>query len=155
MSDLVLEDLEEAQQEAQQEVPTVKEVDVAEPLTPMDGVKKEAGDGAHMEERSAAPLPHLPHSVSMRTQKFFQNRTRAGTEPPHELVPVPVLTSSPVRLQRLEAARVAEEMARQAAAEAVRQLEVERSARIVIETLPESNDQLPNILEEENEDEPE
>ncbi|XP_016520543.1 cyclic nucleotide-gated cation channel beta-1-like isoform X2 [Poecilia formosa] len=94
-SDLVLEDL-EAQQEA-------------EPLTPMDGVKKEAGDGAQMEER----------------------------------------------LQRLEAARVAEEMARQAAAEAVRQLEVERSAKIVIETLPESNDQLPNILEEENEDEPE
>ncbi|XP_032417547.1 cyclic nucleotide-gated cation channel beta-3 isoform X4 [Xiphophorus hellerii] len=108
MSDLVLEDLEDLE-EAQQEAPTVKEADVAEPLTPMDGVKKEAGDGAHMEER----------------------------------------------LQRLEAARVAEEMARQAAAEAVRQLEVERSAKIVIETLPESNDQLPNILEEENEDEPE
>ncbi|XP_027871730.1 cyclic nucleotide-gated cation channel beta-3 isoform X2 [Xiphophorus couchianus] len=107
MSDLVLEDLEDL--EDLEEAPTVKEADVAEPLTPMDGVKKEAGDGAHMEER----------------------------------------------LQRLEAARVAEEMARQAAAEAVRQLEVERSAKIVIETLPESNDQLPNILEEENEDEPE
>lgn len=47
------------------------------------------------------------------------------------------------RLQqdRLEAARVAEEMARKAAEEAVRQLEVEHSAKIVIETLPESNEQ--------------
>ncbi|XP_035991687.1 cyclic nucleotide-gated cation channel beta-3 isoform X2 [Fundulus heteroclitus] len=68
-----------------------------------------------------------------------------------------VLAHMEERLQqeRLEAARVAEEMARKAAEEAVRQLEVEHSAKIVIETLPESNDQLPNILEEENEDEPE
>lgn len=43
--------------------------------------------------------------------------------------------------ERLEAARVAEEMARKAAEEAVRQLEVEQSAKIVIETLPEPNDQ--------------
>ncbi|XP_070687387.1 cyclic nucleotide-gated channel beta-3 [Pempheris klunzingeri] len=57
--------------------------------------------------------------------------------------------------ERLEAARMAEEMARKAAAEAVRQLEVEHSAKILIETLPEPNEQLPNILEEENEDEPE
>ncbi|XP_070824791.1 cyclic nucleotide-gated channel beta-3 [Chaetodon trifascialis] len=57
--------------------------------------------------------------------------------------------------ERLEAARVAEEMARRAAEEAVRQLEVEHSAKIVIETLPESNEQLPNIQEEENEDDPE
>ncbi|KAM4744836.1 cyclic nucleotide-gated channel beta-1 isoform 2-T2 [Anableps anableps] len=68
-----------------------------------------------------------------------------------------VLAHMEERLQqeRLEAARVAEEMARKAAEEAVRQLEVEHAAKIVIETLPESNDQLPNILEEENEDEPE
>ncbi|XP_059202505.1 cyclic nucleotide-gated cation channel beta-1-like [Centropristis striata] len=61
------------------------------------------------------------------------------------------------RLQqdRLEAAREAEEMACKAAEEAVRQLEVEHSAKIVIESLPESNEQLPNILEEENEDDPE
>uniref|UniRef100_A0A1A8CT63 Cyclic nucleotide gated channel beta 1a n=1 Tax=Nothobranchius kadleci TaxID=1051664 RepID=A0A1A8CT63_NOTKA len=57
--------------------------------------------------------------------------------------------------ERLEAARVAEEMARKAAEEAVRQLEIEQSAKIVIETLPESNELLPNILEEENEDDPE
>lgn len=43
--------------------------------------------------------------------------------------------------ERLEAARVAEEMARKAAEEAVRQLEVEHSAKIVIETLPGSNEQ--------------
>ncbi|XP_071779248.1 uncharacterized protein cngb1a [Centroberyx gerrardi] len=56
--------------------------------------------------------------------------------------------------ERLEAARVAEEMARKAAEAAVRQLEVEHSAKIVIDTLPEPNEQLPNILEE-NEDDPE
>ncbi|XP_035811216.2 cyclic nucleotide-gated cation channel beta-3 isoform X5 [Amphiprion ocellaris] len=68
-----------------------------------------------------------------------------------------VLAHMEERLQqeRLEAARVAEEMARKAAEEAVRQLEVEHSAKIIIETLPESNEQLPNIQEEENEDDPE
>lgn len=49
--------------------------------------------------------------------------------------------SSRLQQERLEAARVAEEMARKAAEEAVRQLEVEHSAKIVIETLPESNEQ--------------
>ncbi len=43
--------------------------------------------------------------------------------------------------ERLEAARIAEEMAWKAAQEAVRQLEVEHSAKIVIETLPESSEQ--------------
>ncbi|XP_051800868.1 cyclic nucleotide-gated cation channel beta-3 [Acanthochromis polyacanthus] len=66
-----------------------------------------------------------------------------------------VLAHMEERWERLEAARVAEEMARKAAEEAVRQLEVEHSAKIVIETLPESNEQLPNIQEEENEDDPE
>ncbi|CAB1448810.1 unnamed protein product [Pleuronectes platessa] len=59
-----------------------------------------------------------------------------------------------VQQERLEVARVAEDIARKAAEEAVRQLEVEHSAKIVIETLPESNE-LPNILEEENEEDPE
>ncbi|KAM7405605.1 hypothetical protein PAMP_000040 [Pampus punctatissimus] len=68
-----------------------------------------------------------------------------------------VLAHLEERLQqeRLETARIAEEMARKAAAEAVRQLEEEHSAKIVIETLAESNEHLPNILEEEDEDEPE
>ncbi|XP_029965643.1 cyclic nucleotide-gated cation channel beta-1-like isoform X2 [Salarias fasciatus] len=56
--------------------------------------------------------------------------------------------------ERLEAARLAEAAACRAAQEAVRQLEAEHSARIVMETLPD-NEQLPNILEEENEDDPE
>ncbi|XP_061560103.1 cyclic nucleotide-gated cation channel beta-3 isoform X6 [Phycodurus eques] len=55
--------------------------------------------------------------------------------------------------QRLEAARLAEDAARRAAQEAVRLLEAEHSATIVIQRLPEANEQLPNILEEENEDE--
>ncbi|XP_031735443.1 cyclic nucleotide-gated cation channel beta-1-like [Anarrhichthys ocellatus] len=76
-------------------------------------------------------------------------KTEAGDE---------VLVHMEDRLQQdhlLEAARAAEEMARKAAEEAVRQLEAEHSAKIIIETLPESNEQLPNILEEENEDDPE
>ncbi|XP_077418884.1 cyclic nucleotide-gated channel beta-3 isoform X3 [Vanacampus margaritifer] len=60
-----------------------------------------------------------------------------------------------LRQQRLEAARVAEDAARRAAREAVRQLEVEHSASFDIQRLPESDEQLPNIPEEENEDEPE
>ncbi|XP_061670006.1 cyclic nucleotide-gated cation channel beta-3 [Syngnathoides biaculeatus] len=56
--------------------------------------------------------------------------------------------------RRLEAARLAEEAAGKAAQEALRQLEAEHSAAIVIRCLPEANEQLPNILEEENEDEP-
>lgn len=49
---------------------------------------------------------------------------------------------SPPRLQqdRLEAARMAEDMARKAAAEAVRQLEEEHSAKILIDSPPESNE---------------
>ncbi|XP_077942247.1 uncharacterized protein cngb1a isoform X4 [Gasterosteus aculeatus] len=69
-----------------------------------------------------------------------------------------VLAHMEDRLQQerlLEAARVAEEMARKAAEEAAQQLGVEHSANITMETLPESNEQLPNILEEENEDDPE
>lgn len=48
----------------------------------------------------------------------------------------------PPRLQqdRLEAARMAEDMARKAAAEAVRQLEEEHSAKILIDSPPESNE---------------
>lgn len=46
------------------------------------------------------------------------------------------------RLQqdRLEAARIAEELARKAAEEAVRQLEVEHSAKIMIDVLPQINE---------------
>ncbi|XP_077376580.1 cyclic nucleotide-gated channel beta-3-like isoform X3 [Festucalex cinctus] len=60
-----------------------------------------------------------------------------------------------LRQRRLEAARVAEDVARRAAQEAVRQLEqLEGSASFAIRPLPESDEQLPNILEEDNEDEP-
>ncbi|TKS65306.1 hypothetical protein D9C73_027913 [Collichthys lucidus] len=76
--------------------------------------------------------------------RFYQSRNHDFTEVLPEL-----------QEERLEAARIAEEVARKAAEEAVRQLEAEHSAKIVIETLPESNEQLPNILEEENEDDPE
>lgn len=46
------------------------------------------------------------------------------------------------RLQQdcLEAARIAEDMARRAAQEAVRQLEEEHPTKIVMETLPESSE---------------
>ncbi|KAK5873498.1 hypothetical protein PBY51_018534 [Eleginops maclovinus] len=51
----------------------------------------------------------------------------------------------------LEAARIAEEIARRAAEEAVRQLQMEQSAKSM-EMLPVCHEQLPNIQEEENED---
>ncbi|XP_059926605.1 cyclic nucleotide-gated cation channel beta-3 isoform X3 [Gadus macrocephalus] len=58
--------------------------------------------------------------------------------------------------ERLEAARMAEDMAWRAAEAAVRQLEEEQRAAILVEDPPpEAGEQLPNILEEENEDEPE
>ncbi|CAL8277252.1 unnamed protein product [Boreogadus saida] len=63
-----------------------------------------------------------------------------------------------VRLQRerLEAARMAEDMAWRADEAAVRQLEEEQRTAIIVEDPPpEAGEQLPNILEEENEDEPE
>ncbi|MED6257457.1 hypothetical protein ATANTOWER_023914 [Ataeniobius toweri] len=106
--------------------------------------------------------PHVQHSQQLSTKETDDAETQVD-----QLTPLmdsikkeageAVLAHMEERLQqeRLEAARVAEEMARKAAEEAVRQLEVEHSAKIVIETLPESNEQLPNILEEENEDEPE
>ncbi|XP_032375216.1 cyclic nucleotide-gated cation channel beta-1 isoform X2 [Etheostoma spectabile] len=55
----------------------------------------------------------------------------------------------------LEAARNAEEMARKAAEEAARQLEVQHLAKIGTETLPDSSELLSNIQEEEDEDDPE
>lgn len=51
-----------------------------------------------------------------------------------------VISSFRLQQERLEAARVAEEMARKAAEEAVRLLEVEQSAKIIIETLPEPSE---------------
>ncbi|XP_053534209.1 cyclic nucleotide-gated cation channel beta-1 [Ictalurus punctatus] len=61
--------------------------------------------------------------------------------------------------ERLEAARIAEELARQAAELAVRQLEEEHTVIRVTESErvsePDSGEQLSNIQEEENEDDPE
>ncbi|XP_042077504.1 cyclic nucleotide-gated cation channel beta-1-like isoform X3 [Haplochromis burtoni] len=131
-TDLVLEDIE--QEEVKETKPEVKEEPQLEKKEDVKSSKKETGDA----ESQVDELSPLIDSI----------KKEAGEA---------VLAHMEERLQqeRLEAARVAEEMARKAAEEAVRQLEVEHSAKIVIETLPESNEQLPNILEEENEDDPE
>ncbi|XP_035768637.1 cyclic nucleotide-gated cation channel beta-1 [Neolamprologus brichardi] len=133
-TDLVLEDIE--QEEVKETKPEVKEVKEEPQLEKKEDVKpsKKTEDA----ESQVDELSPLIDSI----------KKEAGEA---------VLAHMEERLQqeRLEAARVAEEMARKAAEEAVRQLEVEHSAKIVIETLPESNEQLPNILEEENEDDPE
>ncbi|XP_057688591.1 cyclic nucleotide-gated cation channel beta-3-like isoform X2 [Corythoichthys intestinalis] len=60
-----------------------------------------------------------------------------------------------LRRERLEAARAAEDAARRAAREAIRQLEAEHSAADTRCLADESHEQLPNILEEENEDQSE
>ncbi|XP_060908933.1 cyclic nucleotide-gated cation channel beta-3 [Labrus mixtus] len=125
-TDLVLEDVEQ-DKEAKQQEEQINDCN----LQPME---KEGKDiDAHMDQ--CTPV---------------MNKTMKEAE-------VEVLAHMEERLQQecLEAARVAEDMARRAAEEAVRQLEEEHSAKIVIETQPESNEQLPNILEEENEDDPE
>ncbi|XP_030574881.1 cyclic nucleotide-gated cation channel beta-1 isoform X4 [Archocentrus centrarchus] len=134
-TDLVLEDIEQEEvKEMKLEVKEVKEEPQLENKEDLKLSKKETEDkDTQMDE-----LTPLMDSI----------KKEAGEA---------VLAHMEERLQqeRLEAARVAEEMARKAAEEAVRQLEVEHSAKIVIETLPESSEQLPNILEEENEDDPE
>uniref|UniRef100_A0AAV2LV41 Uncharacterized protein n=1 Tax=Knipowitschia caucasica TaxID=637954 RepID=A0AAV2LV41_KNICA len=55
----------------------------------------------------------------------------------------------------LAAARAAEELAMRAAQEAVRQLEQEQAAKIVLDSIPDTTEHLPNIQEEENEEDPE
>ncbi|XP_072320739.1 cyclic nucleotide-gated channel beta-1 [Eucyclogobius newberryi] len=60
-----------------------------------------------------------------------------------------------LQVERLAEARVAEEVALKAAEEAVRQLEMEQAAKIIIDSIPEPPEQLPNIQEEENEEDPE
>lgn len=74
----------------------------------------------------------LRWSRGNRTNGRRQSRPPAGRDRP----------LFPPRLQqdRLEAARMAEDMARKAAAEAVRQLEEEHSAKILIDSPPESNE---------------
>ncbi|XP_076741674.1 cyclic nucleotide-gated channel beta-1 isoform X6 [Maylandia zebra] len=117
-TDLVLEDIE--QEEVKETKPEVKEEPQLEKKEDVKPSKKETGDA----ESQVDELSPLIDSI----------KKEAGEA---------VLAHMEERLQqeRLEAARVAEEMARKAAEEAVRQLEVEHSAKIVIETLPESNEQ--------------
>uniref|UniRef100_A0A3Q2X5W6 Cyclic nucleotide gated channel subunit beta 1 n=1 Tax=Haplochromis burtoni TaxID=8153 RepID=A0A3Q2X5W6_HAPBU len=117
-TDLVLEDIE--QEEVKETKPEVKEEPQLEKKEDVKSSKKETGDA----ESQVDELSPLIDSI----------KKEAGEA---------VLAHMEERLQqeRLEAARVAEEMARKAAEEAVRQLEVEHSAKIVIETLPESNEQ--------------
>ncbi|XP_013881009.1 cyclic nucleotide-gated cation channel beta-1 isoform X2 [Austrofundulus limnaeus] len=107
-----------------------------------------------VKEQSKETQQHSTKEMDTKTQV---DQLSPVTDSIKEEAEEEVLAHLEERLQqeRLEAARVAEEMARKAAEEAVRQLEVEQSAKILIETLPESNEQLPNILEEENEDDPE
>uniref|UniRef100_UPI0037E756D1 cyclic nucleotide-gated channel beta-1 n=1 Tax=Semicossyphus pulcher TaxID=241346 RepID=UPI0037E756D1 len=124
-TDLILEDVEQ-DKEAKQEEEEMKEDQ--ENQQPTNKEVKEAETN----------MDQCTHSI----------QTEAGQE---------VLAHMEERMQQecLEAARIAEDLARKAAEEAVRQLEEEHSAKIVIETPPDSNEQLPNILEEENEDDPE
>ncbi|KAM4602968.1 cyclic nucleotide-gated channel beta-1 [Polymixia lowei] len=57
--------------------------------------------------------------------------------------------------ERLEAMRIAEERARKVAVAAARQLGHEHSSMIIMDSLPDTSEQLPNILEEDNEDDQE
>ncbi|XP_049574470.1 cyclic nucleotide-gated channel beta-3 isoform X1 [Syngnathus scovelli] len=100
------------------------------------------------------PLDVQPSAKDADEEKRGDNQFEdEGPTPPEENVEtdagqaVPAPVEERLRRQRLEAARVAEDVARKAALEAVRRLEAEHSAASRIR-------QLPNIPEEQNEDRP-
>ncbi|XP_053270533.1 cyclic nucleotide-gated cation channel beta-3 [Pleuronectes platessa] len=120
----------------------------------LEDVGQDEDAEAKNEEKTKVSLNHL---VELTTDKEdVEKQVDQPTSSIKEEAGEAVLAHMDERVQqeRLEVARVAEDIARKAAEEAVRQLEVEHSAKILIETLPESNE-LPNILEEENEEDPE
>ncbi|XP_061878606.1 cyclic nucleotide-gated cation channel beta-3-like [Entelurus aequoreus] len=138
-------------------------------ILPQPTHKQDADDGVHqtVQENNELVLLDLEEQADKATDSENQKHLAVKEVEDERWIPLmetikqetgqAVLARMEERLQqqRLEAARNAEEMARKAAQEAIRLLQVEHSAKIVIESLPESNEQLPNILEEENEDEPE
>ncbi|KAM9826027.1 cyclic nucleotide-gated channel beta-3-like isoform 3-T5 [Syngnathus typhle] len=103
-----------------------------------------------VKSRPGLPCPAMPSGHALRARLQFEDE---GPTPPEENVEtdagqaVPAHVEERLRRQRLEAARVAEDVARKAALEAVRRLEAEHSAALRIR-------QLPNIPEEQNEDRP-
>nr|XP_009292120.1 cyclic nucleotide-gated cation channel beta-1 isoform X5 [Danio rerio] len=109
-------------------------------------------------------LPNiLPHVLAMQEQEDAETQTERWTpliESIKKEAEETAIANMEERLQqeRVEAARMAEDLARQAAELAVRQLEEEHTAQIIIETKteePENEEQLPNIQEEENEEDAE
>ncbi|XP_075881340.1 uncharacterized protein LOC142887514 [Nelusetta ayraudi] len=105
------------------------------------------------QQESALVLEDLEQEQQEEPQQE-KKQQEVDQEPPADVAAV----EHRMQRDRVEAARAAEEMARRAAAEAVRQLEEEHSARILLHSpppAPEPNEPLPNILEEDAEDEPE
>ncbi|XP_050991392.1 cyclic nucleotide-gated cation channel beta-3 isoform X1 [Labeo rohita] len=109
-------------------------------------------------------LPNiLPHVLAMQEQEDAETQTERWTpliESIKKEAEETAIANIEERLQqeRVEAARMAEDLARQAAELAVRQLEEEHTTQIIIDTKteePDNEDQLPNIQEEENEEDPE
>ncbi|XP_041636730.1 cyclic nucleotide-gated cation channel beta-1-like [Cheilinus undulatus] len=130
-TDLVLEDMEQEMDAQQQEDKQIKETErLQENLQPMQEEREE------METNMDRCEPVINGTMKEADEEFLAH------------------IEERLEQERLEAARVAEDMARKAAEEAVRQLEEERYAKFSIETPPESIEQLPNIVEE-NEDDPE
>ncbi|XP_048024622.1 cyclic nucleotide-gated cation channel beta-3 isoform X2 [Megalobrama amblycephala] len=105
----------------------------------------------------------LPHVLAMQEQEDAETQTERWTpliESIKKEAEETAIANIEERLEqeRVEAARMAEDLARQAAELAVRQLEEEHTSHIIIDTKneePDNDDQLPNIQEEENEEDPE
>ncbi|XP_056090248.1 cyclic nucleotide-gated cation channel beta-3 isoform X1 [Rhinichthys klamathensis goyatoka] len=134
-----------------------------------DAQQKEQGSGQDVlvqQENSSLlqVIPNiLPHLLAMQDQEDAETQTERWTpliESIKKEAEETALANIEERLEqeRVEAARMAEDLALQAAELAVRQLAEEHTTHIIINTTneePDHADQLPNIQEEENEEDPE
>ncbi|XP_031425349.1 cyclic nucleotide-gated cation channel beta-3 isoform X3 [Clupea harengus] len=107
-------------------------------------------------------LPQMmPHVLAMEDQEDAETQTERLTprivniRKEAEQIAMASLEESRLQKQRLEAARAAEDLARQAAQQAVRQLEKDQGTPIAPLAEPDDGEQLPDIQEEENEEDPE
>ncbi|KAG1938845.1 cyclic nucleotide-gated cation channel beta-3 [Pimephales promelas] len=134
-----------------------------------DAEQKEQGSGQDVLVQQENPsllqvIPNiLPHLLAMQDQEDAETQTERWTpliESIKKEAEETALANIQERLEqeRMDAARMAEDLALQAAELAVRQLAEEHTTQININTTneePDNADQLPNIQEEENEEDPE
>ncbi|XP_062404752.1 cyclic nucleotide-gated cation channel beta-3 [Sardina pilchardus] len=139
LEDMVLEEVEEDWDGDQ------KEHAAAPCCSAMDGDEPQASQGVSLLQA----LPQLlPQVMAMQEQEDAEAQAKEAERKAME-------EESRLQQERLEAARAEEELARQAAEMAVRQLEEDTGTPIAQLAEPDDGEQLPDIQEEENEEDPE